>query len=231
MILYLGFRVLVMIVVALCLCLFQLVMTIYRHLSLDAFDKFIINKVIKVFHRQRQERDQFAVLIFTEESNLSRMGETKFQPCDPRAWCNTPLVNNAYPYFPRGNLGNYLVARPDRGRHCERIIFCQIRLLQNAYRRVHPGGPNCIILYSWLLPCSGCTNEILCYYSNISAPRPKMVVAYTVRWCEVTEAENQRNIERMEQAEIIVKNIKHPRRLPSASCSKDHHITGSCSIV
>ena len=211
-------------------CLFQIVMKIYRHLFLDAFDKFI-NKVIGVFHRQRQERDQFAVLIFTEESNLSRMGKTKFQPCDPRAWCNTPLVNNAYPYFPRGNLGNYLVARPDGGRHCERIIFRQIRLLQNAYRRVHPGGPRCILLYSWLLPCSGCTSEILRYYSNISAPRPEMVVAYTVRWCEVTEAENQRNIKQMQQAGIIVKKIKYPNRLPSASCSKDHHITGSCSIV
>ena len=202
---------------ALCQCLFQIMVTIYRCLFLDAFDKFIINKVISVFHRQRQERDQFAALIFTEESKLSRMGKTQFQPCDPRAWCNTPLVNNNYPYFPRSNLGNYLVARPDEGRHCEKIIFRQIHLLLNAYRRVHPGGPNCIILYSWLLPCSGCTSEILRYYSNISAPRPKMVVAYTVRWCEVIEAENQRNIERMQQAGIIVKKIKYPHRLPPAS--------------
>ena len=223
------FRVLVTIVVALCQCLFeivvpvlcqclfQFVMTIYRHLFLDAFDKFIINKVISVFHRQRQERDQFAVLIFTEESELSRMRKTQFQPCDPRAWCNTPLVNNTYPYFPRSNLGNYLVARPDEGRHCEKIFFRQIHLLQNAYRGVYPRGPNCIILYSWLLPCSDCTSEILRYYLNILPPRPKMVVAYTICWCEVIEAVNQRNIEQMEQAGIIVRNIKYPHRLPPAS--------------
>ena len=107
MILYSSFCVLVTIVVVLFQCLFeivvpvlwqrlfQIVMKIYIHLFLDAFDKFVINKVIGVFHRQRQERDQFSVLIFTEESNLSRMGKTKFQPCDPRAWCNTPLANNA----------------------------------------------------------------------------------------------------------------------------------------
>ena len=204
-----------MTVMALCDGLFQTVVTIYRYSSLDAyaFDKFIIEKVISVFHWQRQERDQFAVLIFTEESNLSKMEYTRFKPCDPRARCNTPLVNNNYPCFPRGDLGNYLVARPDEGRHCEKIIFCQIHLLQKAYRRVHPRGPRCIILYSWLLPCSGCTREILRYYSNISAPRPKMVVAYTVLWREVADTENQRNIEQMQQAEIIVKKIAYPRRL------------------
>ena len=218
MVLAMIVMVLVMIVMALCKCLFQTVVTIYRYFSPDAyaFDKFIIKKVISVFHWQRQERDQFAVIIFTEENNLSKMKDTRFKPCDPRVWCNTPLVNNNFPYFPCGDLGNYLVARPDEGRHCEKIIFHQIHLLQNAYRRVHPGGPRCIILYSWLLPCSGCTREILDYYSNISAPRPKMVVAYTVWWCEVADAENQRNIEQMQQAGIIVKKIKYPHRLPPA---------------
>ena len=218
MVLVMIVRLLGMIVMALCDYLFQTVVTIYRYLSPDAyaFDKFIIEKVISVFHWQRQERDQFAVLIFTEENNLSKMEYTRFKPCDPCAWCNTPLVNNNYPYFPRGDLGNYLVARPDEGRHCEKIIFHQIHLLQDAYRRVHPRGPRCIILYSWLLPCSGCTREILRYYSNISAPRPKMVVAYTVLWCEVADTENQRNIEQMQQARIIVKKITYPHRLPPA---------------
>ena len=223
-----GFRVLVMIVVVLCQCLlqivvpacrclFQIVVTLCSHLSSDTFDEFIINEVISVFHRQRQERDQFAVLIFTEESKLNRMGKTQFQPCDPHAWCNTPLVNNKYSYFPRHNLKNYLVARPDKGHHCEKILLDQEYQLWNAYTEDHPRGPRCILLYSWLLPCSECTSKILTYHSNISAPRPKMVVAYTVWWCEVTEAENQRNIERMQQAGIIIKKIKCPHRLPSAS--------------
>lgn len=198
---------------ALCEYLFQTVVAIYKCLSTDPFDKFIIKKVISVFHRQCKEKYQFAVLLFTEENNLSKMNCTQFKPCDPRAQCNTPLVNNNFPCFPRGDLGNYLVARPDEGRHCEKIIFRQIHLLQKAYRRVHPRGPRCIILYSWLLPCSGCTREILRYYSNISAPRPKMVVAYTVLWREVADTENQRNIEQMQQAEIIVKKIAYPRRL------------------
>ena len=192
----------------------MIVVKLYKYLSSNAFDEFIINKIISVFHRQRQERDQFAVLIFTEESKLNRMGKMQFQPCDTH---NIPLVNNNYPYFPRSNLKNYLVARPDRGHHSEKILLDQEYQLWSAYTEDHPTGPKCIILYSWLLPCSKCTTEILHYYSNILTPRPKMVVAYTVWWCEVNEAENQTNIKRMRQAEIVVKKIEYPHRLPSAS--------------
>ena len=165
-----------------------------------------MRKVIRLFHGQRLGGDQFAVLIFTAESRLNRMGGMQFQPSDP-------LVNNMYSYFPRNNLGNYIVARPDEGRHCEKIIFYQKHLLQDVCRNVNP---RCIILYSWILPCTGCTNEILCYYSNISPPRPKMIVIYTVQWDELTDEENQRNIYQMRQAEIIVERVKYFPGLPPA---------------
>ena len=49
-----------------------------------------------------------------------------------------------------------------------------------------------------------------------AATRPKMVVAYTVLWCEVADAENQRDIEQMQEAGIIVRKITYPHRLPPA---------------
>ena len=162
------------------------------------FNEFIKN-VISLFRGQRLQGDQFAVLIFTAESRLNRMGELQFQP-------SYPLVNNRYPYFPRDNLGNYIVARPDGGHHCEAIIFHQRRLLQDIYRNVNP---RCIILYSWILPCTGCTNEILRYYRNISPPRPKMIVIFTVHWDGLTDEENERNIDWMRQAEIIVERVPY----------------------
>ena len=211
----------VVIIGALCWCLFWLYQQLQHHNMVPEglqrvhpqagqvipheFREFM-KKVISLFHGQRLQGDQFAVLLFTTESRLNRMGEMQFQPRDP-------LVNNRYPYFPRDNLGNYIVARPDEGDHCEKIIFHQRRLLHNAYRNVNP---KCIILYSWILPCTGCTNEILRYYRNISPPRPKMIVIFTVHWDELTDEENERNIDRMRQAEIIVERVRYFPGLPPA---------------
>ena len=93
-----------------------------------------IQNVIHLFNGQRLKEDQFAVLIFTAESTLSRMGEIKFQAPGH----TTYLVDNTYPYFPRHNLKNYLVARPDGGgrHHCEKILLDHEDQLWNAYRQV-----------------------------------------------------------------------------------------------
>ena len=206
----------VVIIGALCWCLFWLYQQLQQHkLNMvpgglqrvhpqagqvipHEFREFM-KKVISLFHRQRLQGDQFAVLLFTTENRLNRMGEMQFQP-------SYPLVNNRYPYFPRDNLGNYIVARPDEGDHCEKIIFHQRHLLQDIYRNVNP---KCIILYSWILPCTGCTNEILRYYRKISTPRPKMIVIFTVHWDELPDEENKRNIDQMRQAEIIVERVPY----------------------
>ena len=93
------------------------------------------------------------------------------------------------------------------------IIFHQRRLLQDAYRNVNPG---CIILYSWIFPYIGCTDEILRYYRNILSPSPKMIVVYTVQWDELADEKSQRNIFRMRQAEIIVERVRYFPGLPPA---------------
>ena len=192
------------------------------------FDQFIVHKVISVFHRQRQEGYQFAVLLITAESNLlmNTIGDIEFHPCDPKH--GTPFVNNKYPDFPPFNdRVNYIVARPHKKQHCEMIILNQAHYLWRDYIRMvsrtsvrQSRDKRCIILYSWFLPCSSCTNEILNYYSGYkcffkNSPIP-MIVVFTAKWHKVKKSNNRKNIERMKQAGIIVKKVKYPHRLPPA---------------
>ena len=192
------------------------------------FDQFIVHKVISVFHRQRQEGYQFAVLLITAESNLlmNTMDDIEFHPCDPQH--GTPLVNNKYPDFPPFNdRVNYIVTRPHEKKHCEMIMLSQAHDLWRDYGRMvsrtsvrQSRGRPCIILYSWFLPCSSCTNQILKYYSVFkqifkNSP-PPMIVVFTANLHNVKKSNNRKNIERMKQAGIIVKKVKYPHRLPPA---------------
>ena len=124
----------------------------------------------------------------------------------------TQLVDKMYSYFPRHNLKNYLVARPDKGHHCEKIFLNQEDQLWDAYTEDHPTGPKCIILYSWLLPCSECTSEILTYHTYIH-PAVKLIVVFT-SGCYLDESENLKNIARMQESGIDVHKVSYSRCLP-----------------
>lgn len=189
------------------------------------FDQFIVHKVISVFHRQRQEGYQFAVLLITAESNLlmNTMDDIEFHPCDPQH--GTPLVNNEYPDFPPINdRVNYIVTRPHEKKHCEMIMLRQAHDLWRDYGRMvsrtsvrQSRGRPCIILYSWFLPCSSCTDKILSYYSVFKQifknSLPPMIVVFTANLHKKKKSNNRKNIERMKQAGIIVKKVKYPHRL------------------
>ena len=183
-----------------------------RKYQAPEFYDFIQN-VIDLFNGQRLKEDQFAVLIFTAESTLSRMGEIKFQAPGH----TTYLVDNTYPYFPHHNLKNYLVARPDGdGRHhCEKILLDHEDQLWDAYTEDHPTGPKCIILYSWLLPCSECTSEILTYHTR-TRPAVKLIVVFTSGWRRQSNSVNLNNIARMQDADIDVHQVSYSRTLPPA---------------
>lgn len=191
------------------------------------FDQFIVHKVISVFHRQRQEGYQFAVLLITAESNLlmNTVGDIEFHPCDPQH--GTPLVNNKYPDFPPlDDRVNYIVARPHKSQHCETIILNHAHDLWRDYwwiasrsDEIQSRDKRCIILYSWFLPCSSCTNEILNYYSVYKRifknSTPPMIVVFTAKWHKVKKSNNRKNIKRMKQAGIIVKQVKYPHLPPA----------------
>ena len=166
------------------------------------FSKFIRN-VIELFNGQRLEGHQFAVLIFTAEHKLSRMGRIRFQAPQHA----TGYVNKKYPYFPRGDLKNYLVARPNNGRHCEEILLDQEYRLWDAYEEDHPTGPRCIILYSWLLPCSDCTRKIITYHTH-TRPAVELIVVFTSA-CYQDESENLNNITQMQEAGIDVHKVSY----------------------
>ena len=72
---------------------------------------------------------------------------------------NDRLVNSDKPSHPdSSNLVNYIVARPDhKGSHAEEVLLDRFNELWLKFRR----RPSLILIFSWLMPCGGCTEAII----------------------------------------------------------------------
>lgn len=112
-----------------------------------------------------------------------------------------PVINPNNPLSPpdEPTYNNYLAARPDRGVHSEIQILDRLDDLYNAYRASHNGqAPRALLLYSWIVPCVYCTDEIVDVFTrppfNIIQTK---VVAYTTNGsgscsdCDVNYTENE----------------------------------------
>ena len=93
---------------------------------------------------------------------------------------------------------NYLAARPNNGVHSEIQILDRLDSLYNAYKAKHNGRPpKALLLYSWIVPCTGCTDKIIAKLTSepFKSIQTK-VVAYTtcgtyVPGCNVNETKNK----------------------------------------
>ncbi len=112
----------------------------------------IIQHVVKDFERQRLQNYQFAVLFLSSETNITR----RVQYRTSRGIVNSSnATNRRYPTFPLDrDLCNYITARPDYGGHAEKLIMDRFHLL------LRDRSCRSIVLYTWLLPCKGCTRRI-----------------------------------------------------------------------
>ena len=72
---------------------------------------------------------------------------------------NSPLVNSDEPSHPdNSNFVNYMVARPDHmGNHAEEVLLDRFNKLWFKFRQ----QPSVILIFSWLMPCEGCTESII----------------------------------------------------------------------
>ena len=75
---------------------------------------------------------------------------------------------------------NYLAARPSYGVHSETQILDRLDNLYNQYKGKHGSPPQALLLYSWIVPCKHCTDNLVAKltsepYNSI----PTKVVAYT----------------------------------------------------
>lgn len=74
---------------------------------------------------------------------------------------NGQLVNsNECSHPDSSNLVNYIVARPDHDRHtrhAEEVLLDRFNELWRNFGR----RPSLILIFSWLMPCNECTEDII----------------------------------------------------------------------
>ena len=179
------------------------------------FHKFIRSRVIPNFEAQRIEGDQFAALILVGEGNLE---ETRFEPSNDEG---IPLVDSdRLTSPPRSQYCNYVAACPHlekRHIHAEKALLGELEILWNAYLQRNP-RPRCIILYSWMQPCTTCTNAIIRKLKSIPYISATLIVAYTIEWKGIRPTENEQNRQRLRSEGITVEQVKYsglPQRYPA----------------
>ena len=87
----------------------------------------------------------------------------------------------------------------------------QAFLLEN-YTQQH-GRPQSIVLYSWLMPCSTCTNVIVNAFRK-TTNADSVIVAYTADYKAETPYNNKRNRQNLTKANITVIRVKYNHPLP-----------------
>ena len=113
----------------------------------------------------------------------------------------TPVIDPNYPRSPPdpATYSNYLAARPDRGEHSETQILDRLGDLYNAYRANNNNQrPQALLLYSWIVPCIDCTDDIVDVFTSTPFYAiPTKVVAHTTHGggscsdCDVNYTENE----------------------------------------
>ena len=189
----------------------------------DNFRTFINDTIIPAFMNQRATGYQFAVLMLLSEDNLRDIAKTVFTPNH----MGRPIVNKDHPSMPsdRASYGNYIVARPvNNSYHSEEEIFGMYSStnspfieLWNSYVSRNGTSPKCILLYSWNLPCSRCTDVIIRSLEEQPYNTTSVIVAHTTYW-KWSESESvlRQNIEKLKKKNVSVHHVTYPANLPPA---------------
>ena len=178
----------------------------------DNFHIFITGIIIPSFKEQRLAGNQFAVVVLLSENNLYNIFGTTFVPNND----GQPLLDNNYASMPQNatQYGNYVVARPSSCNSChsEEEIFgssinSHFSQLWSAYMRRNGSPPKCVLLYSWNLPCSRCTDVIIRSLNDDTYSCTSVIVAHTMNWQRESEDEHRRNTEKLIKENITVMQV------------------------
>ena len=178
----------------------------------DNFHIFITGIIIPSFKEQRLAGNQFAVVVLLSENDLYNIFGTTFVPNND----GQPLLDNSYASMPQNAIhyGNYIVARPSscNSWHSEEEIFgssihSHFSQLWSAYMRCNGSPPKCVLLYSWNLPCSRCTDVIIRSLNDDTYRCTSVIVAHTMNWQRESEDEHRRNKEKLIKENITVVQV------------------------
>ena len=189
-------------------------------LSIDTISHYIADVVIPRFVDHRNGY-QFAVVILLSENDCRNIYKVKFIPCDHQG---NPLVDASQCTMPPCiQYCNYIVARPTlrAPMHChseveifgDRSNTSRFDLLWNAYVKHHLAAPDYILMYSWNLPCSNCTDTIIQSLRNAKYKSAKVIVAHTIKWRGEPSSQHDLSEEKLVRESIIVQEVKYPHRI------------------
>ena len=185
------------------------------------FHNFITATIIPSFEKQRLIGYQFAVLVLLSEKDFYNICSTTFVPSNG----GQPLVDNCHPLMPQNvfHYGNYITARPiSNSCHSEEEIFgssinSHFSQLWSAYVKHNGSPPKCVLLYSWNLPCSRCTDVIIRSLNDSMYSCTSVIVAHTIFWRSESEDEHRINTGKLKKENITVEQVQYPERLTRMS--------------
>ena len=187
------------------------------------FNNFIVDKIIPYFLDQRRRAYQFAVVVLLSENDFDNICQTSFTPS--RSDSGKPIIDNTYISMPqdRTEYGNYIVARPiSNSYHSEEEIFGQYSVtdspfshLWSAYLKYAGAHPKCVLIYSWNLPCSRCTDVIIRSLREEPYNRVSVIVAHTTFW--MLDLDRNKNKEKLIHNNITVQQVAYPKHISPAN--------------
>ena len=76
--------------------------------------------------------------------------------------------------------------------------------------------PKCVLLYTWNLPCSRCTDVIIRSLNSNMYRCTSVIVAHTIFWRSESEDEHRTNKERLVKENVTVVQVPYPEYLSPA---------------
>ena len=187
------------------------------------FSDFIIDKIIPYFLNQRRKAYQFAVVVLLSENDFYNIYQTSFTPS--RSDSGKPIVDNTFTSMPqdRADYGNYIVATPiSNSYHSEEVLFgwnsvnnSPFSHLWSTYVKQTGACPKCILIYSWNLPCSRCTDVIIRSLREEPYNRVSVIVAHTTFW--MLDLDRNKNKEKLIHNNITVQQVAYPKHISPAN--------------
>ena len=165
--------------------------------------------------------NQFAVVVLLSEEDIDNICGIRFTPSNGRK----PLLNKYHPSMPHNEIhySNYIVARPNNRWHSEEEIFGKhhstdspFSQLWTAYVKRNRSRPKCILLYSWNLPCSRCTDVIIRSLNDDTYRCTSVIVAYSTYWQGELGGQYVENEEKLKKENITVEEVRYPTFIPPA---------------
>ncbi len=188
-------------------------------LRLRGYSKESYKKIVENLFRNgilqaedQRENYQFAYLLLLNV-NEPENGSFLYKPSKN----GSPYVNSNEPFLPpKDKFHNYIIARPmqkgDRRKHAEEIILDEFNDLWDSYLQINSNQrPKSIVLYSWIMPCSECTEKIINTLSRLGVP---VYIAYTISYKRKETKQQQKDSrKRITSSRMTIEKVEYPHRL------------------